>query len=501
MLCCWSMVVYGQQSSLIPFEKKSKYGLQDAGGKVVVDAIFDIKPISCKGGYWIVSKGGVVKTKPYFSYTGGEWALLDSAGNFLVNFQPNIITEYITSDYFYILGRPPLGLFQIETPDKKYGIIDKTGKQILPAECGFIKLDGRREAFAKYGFIPYSINGKYGVVKLNGEEVLKPEFDCIGKFKENNDATKAVAIYKNGKCGLLYTDGTFLPPLYDALWKYNITTKNKEILVQNKMQNCDWWNDMTFGRFIFAVDGSKEIVMTNDGVEIEPEAAMNAVAVDGNYIMVAKDNKWGVYSITDKSMMIPYSYDYIENKKRSLNCVAFIVKKNGKYFIVDENDKQLTSAGFEKQLHTESGYNYNISWGLCNGICDSVYYVNDECRVVAEKVIKEKRPEYSQSPFANEINQIAEDINKRLQQLKQEKCSCCNGTGKDRNTATTYKTCFKCSGKGYTVWNNREWNSATGNQYSQQAGKCDRCGGTGKEVDTETALPCSCCKGSGIRGY
>lgn len=81
--------------------------------------------------------------------------------------------------------------------------------------------------------------------------------------------------------------------------------------MQNMTQNCDYWYDMTIGQFIFAVDGNKEVVMTNDGVEIAPEVVKNAVALNGNYIIVTKDNKWGVYSIADKRLTIPYSYEYI----------------------------------------------------------------------------------------------------------------------------------------------------------------------------------------------
>lgn len=503
ILCLLFSVVYGQQSPLTPFEKKNKFGLQDKTGTIVIDAIFDIKPRLCRGGYWIVAKGGKLQTKPTYSYTGGNWSILDSSGNYITNLQSNNIkdvSEYITSSYFYILNRPALGLFEIETNDGKYGIIDKNGKEIVPPVCDFFKRDGRKEAFANYGFILYSINKKYGVVKLNGEEVLKPEFDCIGKFKDGNDLVKAVAVLQNGKCGLFFHDGTLLPPLYNEIWKYNLVGKQKsEMLVSKNNTNCNFWDGMTLDKFILVVDDNNQYVMTNEGMRIEPEIVSNATSVNSNYIFVRKDNKSGVYSIADKRLIIPYEYESVA--RYSYYCNFFVAQLNGKYILIDQNNKPITSASFDKEFKpTDTDkYIYNHDHGLCNGSCDSVYVVNENCQLVADKVTKEIRPDPSQNPLAKEIQKLGEDIENQLKKLKQVKCSCCNGSGKDRTTAKTYKTCFKCEGKGYTVWKTRTWSSTYGTEYGTEVSRCDRCGGTGQEVDQETALPCKCCNGIGYK--
>lgn len=497
----YSIMGYAQESSLEPFEKRKKYGLKRPDGTIVYDAILDAKPTLCRGGYWIISKGCTLKVEPFFRPPCGEYAILNAEGKILVDFQPNKITEYITSSFFYIRKRPPLGLFIIQTPDHKFGIIDTSGRQILPPVCDAFRLDGGREAFAKYGFISYAVNGKYGVIKLNGEEVLKPEFDCMGYFKESgNENIKAVAVRKDGKCGLFFNNGNLLPPAYDEVWsngsKKNFNYKSFEKLVSTNQLNCNFYNDMTVGEFIVAVNGNKKQYMTNDLIELDSTIVLNAKSVENYHVMIVKDENWGVYSLLQNQIIIPCSYQFITTR-HSKNCVSFIVKEKNKYFIIDENNKKYHSEGFDGIYKKELNYSYNFDWGLCKGDCDSVYYINDDCSLESIKVAK--WDPVRDNPFAGELDKISKDIDNKLQQLNQKKCVCCNGTGKDKNTAKTYIKCFKCEGKGYVSWTQRDWSSAYGNQYSTKFAKCDRCGGSGQDVDKETPLPCRCCNGKGYR--
>lgn len=509
LFCFSALLSYGQASHLKPFEKKGKYGLQTATGQVVVDAQFDLNPVLCGGGYWIVAKGGIIKKSKggLVSYTGGQWALLDStATRYIIDFQPNEISEYLTSGYYFqITGRPSLGLFMIKTPDGKYGIINKTGKEILPPVCGFIK-EGMRMNYASYGFILYSINGKYGIVTLNGEEILPPEMDCISGIK--NGHLKCAALQKNGKCGLFFNDGSVIPPIYDIIYSYYFGEKIKrEKLVRYDPDGCEsvfpsWYVDL-----ILAIDSAKgkEVWMTPSGVEIDATVTATPRVihdVHGKYIIIEENGKWGVYSIIDKRFTIPFIYDKIEATPLTeppTPCLLFTVKSGDKYFWVDANNQRFNTYEFEKEFVKKSGYTYNIlvPIALCNGSCDTVYYIVD-CKMDSAS-LKLYGP--GKSSLEKELDALERDIKNSLQQLKQETCTCCNGTGKDKNTAKTYKTCFKCNGKGYTTWTQREWSSAYGNQYSRQSAVCDRCSGTGKEIDSEKSLPCPCCQGSGYKNY
>lgn len=526
LLCCsGSFFAYGQVSHLNPFEKKGKFGLQTAAGEVVVEAQFDLQPTLCRGGFWIVTKGGIKEKWKggHINYMGGQWALLDStATRYIIDFQPYKISEYIISDLFYISRRPALGLFVIETSDSKYGIIDKTGKEILPPKCDFIPLDRRREKYARYGFILYSINKKYGIVTLNGEEVLPPEMDCIGIFKsDNNEELQYATLRKNGKCGIFLSNGTVIPPMFDEIYSYDFIRKErKSLLVNNKATHC--WNDGELLKLILAIDSAnaKAVLMTNSGLEIDTTLFARPRKVHqlkSNYMVIEDNGKWGVYSISEKRFIIPFAYDKIEVTSTNGSCVVFTVKNADKYYWIDANNQRLSSAEFEKvftidytiysvystfefvfpdKVYDSKDKNL-IKPGLCNGKCDTVYFIRD-CNVLPAKV---KVYEGPSGTLKKEIDALEKDINNKLQELKKEKCSCCNGTGKDKNTVNTYKTCFKCSGKGYTTWIQREWSSAYGEQKSVQSGKCDRCGGTGKEIDTEKTLPCPCCKGTGYKSY
>lgn len=547
IICCF--VVKAQThhwSTYGLYEKKGKYGFiakyDDPKSEKLTEPIFEAaEPFyKNKGPFTSVGKD-CIKLKDGNLHCN-KFAIINDKFEFVTDYEFQAVGF---SDMCFLYNEDKqcdrLKNVALVLKDGKAGLFDLVNrKYILPPIATDFKMrkpSYNDRVYSEGRFIIYQIeNKKWGVLDIEGNEICKPELDEVVPVIKGDKCclnSEIVTIKKDEKWGLAhYKHGILLQPIYDEIRYYNdfecITVKKDGKIgagnttkgitippVYDQLWNYWEYNNLNnqkteitgLANFVMAKKDDKEVLLhVGTGAEISKEVYTNAVNIigTGDYIITANGDKKGAYSTSASRMALPHKYDEIQQGWIRDGCKTFIVKEGNRYFIVDEDNNLIGNRTFDKQFVADPKYkNYTTTFGLCDALCDSIFYLNDECTLTSSYVqkVNPSNQTYIKSSLEMEVDKLGEDINKRLQQLKQEKCSCCNGTGKDRNTATTYKTCFKCSGKGYTVWNNREWNSATGNQYSQQTGRCDRCGGTGKEVDTEKALPCSCCKGSGIRGY
>jgi Uncharacterized protein conserved in bacteria len=91
---------------------------------------------------------------------------------------------------------------------KKYGYIDKTGKEIIP-----IKYDGAK-LFSE-DLLGVNLKGKWGFIDKTGKEIIPLKYEDVGKFKEGLAAVKLT-----GKWGFIDKSGAQIIPLQFEEVKY-----------------------------------------------------------------------------------------------------------------------------------------------------------------------------------------------------------------------------------------------------------------------------------------
>ena len=65
------------------------------------------------------------------------------------------------------------------------------------------------------GFARVKLNGRWGLIDINGKEVVRPVFNEIGKFSEG-----VCCVSINGLWGLVDDKGNQLvPPKYNITWR------------------------------------------------------------------------------------------------------------------------------------------------------------------------------------------------------------------------------------------------------------------------------------------
>jgi WG containing repeat len=226
-------------------------------------------------------------------------------------------------------------VYDIATVKKqgKWGVIDTFGKEILPCKYDYIGLNSDRN-----GIFAFGINGKSGLMRLDGTILLEPQYDIIRtKFDDG------FWIYtKNGLDGLLSAAGKVLtPPIYDG-WGPGFVHG-----FQSVRQNGLWGVIDKQGKIIAPCHYSELVAfyhIKDDGTQI---------SVASERALVQINRKFGIID-TLGNTIIPIIYDGIKplgaNPNHSpANCDVnfYAVYSNHQVGVVDKNNKQVLPIAYD----------------------------------------------------------------------------------------------------------------------------------------------------------
>jgi hypothetical protein len=108
----------------------------------------------------------------------------------------------------------------------KYGIVDLDGNEVIP-----LKYD--KVGNFKEGRVEIELNGKYGFVDLEGNEVIPPKYDRFGNFYDG-----IARVMLNRKWGVVDLDGNEVVPLkYD--WLGDFKDGRARVMLNNKLGYVD----------------------------------------------------------------------------------------------------------------------------------------------------------------------------------------------------------------------------------------------------------------------
>lgn len=205
----------------------------------------------------------------------------------------------------------------------KYGLVNLEGKEILSCEYDEITLlPGVENA------ILISKDGNYGIVNEEGKIIIEPQYAEIINFGEEANAG---FIVKNtdGKYGLVdISNNKVLETKYDKIQKthegdYYVVTESGTQKVIKK-------------------DGTESLSTKNEIISI----LKNTEGV----IYKTSDNKYGVMNLSGENI-IESNYDQLEEAKTGM----FIAKRDNKYGIIDEKNETKLEFNNQSIIYNEKG--------------------------------------------------------------------------------------------------------------------------------------------------
>lgn len=481
------------------FEKKGLYGFREWSTKNVgIEPKFEYARKFENRPYTVVGKDcQKVAKKAYLVCK--KYAIINSKGDLMTDYKYDKI-EFGRDDRREMRLKNPISIraYQLArvTVEGKMGLFNlESGKEILPPVA--INIMGEQDmgfgvdVFASGKLVIYQLdNNKWGMMDIEGKELLKPEQDYIRpipySYKDSRTDYTAVfyAIYKkDNKYGVAYYDGVVIPPDYD------------EILGYDKYKTERNRRDLT--RWIVPVQNQKYGLIDRNGYSLIP-CELDSPAPNPDLTQIKYKN--GFYGVSDfyGNLIVPYEYEYIidyaYDKILSPNCKVYAVKKDGKYGAVDASGNELIKP-FADTVYTYMNkhsliFRDNKSFRDSKEAIDINFY-KDSCKV--GRVY---------NPNVNTNANIKTDYTSQYN-TKSEECLCCDGKGfkKDYNKAE-YVTCYQCGGSGHFGYEYKS--TATGRDKSRWYGgpgyspqTCTVCKGSRKVFSQHVQTTCSCCKGTG----
>lgn len=261
----------------------------------------------------------------------------------------------------------------------KYGLVSRYGDIIIETKFDFL------EMLQNQSFVKATIDGKTGILDVSGKVVVPMEYDYVGRMSED-----MIVVCKDGKFGCFDKDGSLVVPLeYDEIREY--AGGMARISYKGKFGFIDKKGEMVVAPF------SDEVENFSEGCTLVTiKNKVGFVNLDGEWLTVpmfdaggsfsggyAYLSQAGKYGYIDKSgeFVIPMVYSSATEFDLStgLACVA----KNGKWGVIDTNGKEIISFDFDKVELCEDGIVYVVKDGKCglydqNGaeiypvVCDSI---------------------------------------------------------------------------------------------------------------------------------
>lgn len=222
-------------------------------------------------------------------------------------------------------------------------------------EVGVINVKGETVIECQYDSLQYTWlsgelrfraykNGKLGIVYTDGKQLLPIEYDLIAK------AGKVLKVKKNGVYGIMSLKGqSIVAPIYLKMSNQEETPqvpdfpaivqlKKKVGLIGTKGEYIikPMYQSIRFiGKSYYAIQKKKKYgIITSKGKEIIPIEAQQIAEYSDKLIGVKSGGLWGYVNMNGK-LNIKYQFEQIGSFKESIACV----KKNGKWGVINRSGK------------------------------------------------------------------------------------------------------------------------------------------------------------------
>ncbi len=349
------LAIYGQKRPIVPekqllldpqtfdrpighmvVRKLGKVGLIDTAGKLVYPVEYDqisVDENSMLANRFFISKDklkgmfilGVEKRIPiaydYFQRDGTN-LIVAGKGRELSAFNARL--EPLFPQTYHAIRLFDSSNYLVERNGKK-GLLDKTGKVILPLEYDYV------DNFLSSGLknlISVKKGEKYGVVDFQGKVLIPVEFEHVG---EENQFLRVVT--PDRKFGLYDRNGKLVVPAeYD--WITKSRTEYSKLLILRKGA----------GNFYF-MDNDNQLVLnvpvSEYGYIHDTEGLLNDENIRNLHLLYikGKDGKFGAINEASGKLAIPMIYDGVIQYVSGALHDYFSVRKGNKYGLIDEQGK------------------------------------------------------------------------------------------------------------------------------------------------------------------
>lgn len=302
----------------------------------------------------------VTKNYQYFAvYAQDKWGVINQDGEEVIipSYQEMIIIPNEEKDVF-------ICTYDIndQTGGYKTKAINSKNEEIF---TGYDKveaidnIDKDNNLWYEKDVLKVNKNGKYGLIDLNGKEILPIEYDEITVL---DGMENSIIIKKDDKIGLVNDNGSAIIDTnykeikalgdsykegyitVDEKGKYGVVSTTKKQILENKYDEI--FPVYLKDYYLVKENGTKELVNSNGEVVLD-KGFDDIKSATTNGVIFNKDNLYGEMSLSGEITLEP-KYQELKEVKKGI----YIAKKDDKYGIID-------NVGNEQLAFDYTGMTYN----------------------------------------------------------------------------------------------------------------------------------------------
>ena len=291
-------------------------------------------------------------TTYYSALKNNKWGVIDNNGNVIIdlNYDEMVVVPDKTLDLFIVTYD-----VDYENGTYKTKVLDKNGKEKLSGYSNVQAIENYNdnEVWYESDALKYQKDGKFGLIDFSGNEIVPAEYDKINAIP---GIQKSILIEKNGLVGLVsntlgeiiinpdYAEISSLTETYDNGYLvknkesyYGLITSDKKTILECKYDDI---KSVTSNDMYVVVEEGKTKLIKKDGETVLDTGFDEITSIDGENIIIKKDGKCGVIKTSGENV-IPNEYDDLKFAFDTY----YIAKKDNKYGIINTDNKEII--GFE----------------------------------------------------------------------------------------------------------------------------------------------------------
>lgn len=312
---------------------------------------------------------GKITSKDYVvAFKDNKWGVIDNEGNTIIDpsYQEMIVIPNSKNDVFLCTYDVDynLGTYKTKALNSKNEQIYTNYEKIEAIQ----NMDENSNVWYETNMIKVQKDNKYGLINLSGKELLPCEYEDISALQGVKNAIK---ITKNGKIGIANDEGkVILQPEYADITNLGKDTKDGFIIKteEAKFGVTNSLGELTLDAVYDEVlkvhsndinvvkKSGKQVLVKNDGTEILNSGFDEIISIlknTENGIIIKNQNKYGVIKLTGETV-IDAKYDDLKEGKSG----TLIAKLNNKYGIIDLEENQKVEFKYNSISYNEAANIY-----------------------------------------------------------------------------------------------------------------------------------------------
>lgn len=325
---------------------------------IIILAILGIKKILKSDKNTIVSKN--IELHYYTLFKNGNWGVINSSGETIIEPANGEMIEIPDK------SKPVfICTYDVNTVDDSFKTkaINEKNQEIFTNYDNIFTLqnyDENNKMWYESNVLKVQKDGKYGLINLDGTEILPCEYDSITTMK---GVKNSLIVKKDTNTGIVNASGKIIVPVqYLSIEAINKNADNGYIVKNNESKfgviksNGDIALEVKFEAVENIIDGNRYLVkesgkwklIAEDGTSYLDGKVDNVISMNNGDVIAKQNGKYGVLNI-QTDLKIPFEYDeltYLFDDK-------YVAKKDNKYGIINTNNETVVDYKYSEIIYNK----------------------------------------------------------------------------------------------------------------------------------------------------